>query len=124
MEGGSIIFILCLIIFLILCCACRFFYIRGFNSGHAEGRMAEGKYWEKLKRTPIAGQAIMVPAFGEVIILGRGAIDDIPHIEYILSSVVNGRNIPDIDGEELDANTISCPLDEFIAQCEISLKFI
>lgn len=112
-----------LILVIIAALACRFFYIRGFNSGHAEGRVAEGEYWEKLKRTPIAGQSFLVPAFGEVMILGRGEIDGVPHIDYILTEVVNGRNIPDIDGEELDANTISCPLDEFIAQCEISLKF-
>jgi hypothetical protein len=113
-----------LIMVVVAALASRFFYVRGFTSGHAEGRVAEAEYWEKLKRTPIAGQAILVPAFGEVIILGRGEIGGVAHIDYILSDVVNGRNIPDIDGEELERNTISCPLDEFIAQCEISLKFL
>lgn len=113
-----------LILVILAAIACRFCYVQGFRRGHSEGEEAANQYWEKLKRTPIAGQAILVPAFGEVIILGRGEIDGVPHIDYILSSVVNGRNIPDIDGEELDSNTISCPLDEFVAQCEISLKFL
>ena len=115
---------LCLLLTLAGILASRIFYVRGWNRGYDKGEAEAEEYWEKLKRTPIAGQAVHVPAFGEVIILGRGEPGGIPHIDYIPSSVVNGRNIPDISIEELDRNTISCPLDEFIAQCEISLKLM
>jgi hypothetical protein len=109
---------------LLLIAVGRLSFVAGLRRGRKEGKAELEEYWEKLKRTPIAGQSILVPAFGEVIILGRGKIDGVPHIDYIPSKVVNGRNIPDIDIAELSANTISCPLDEFIAQCEMSLKFI
>lgn len=115
---------ICIIMLVLSVLASRFFYVRGFNSGYAEGNIDTQEYWEKLKRIPIAGQKVDVPGFCEVIILGRGSINGVPHIDYIPSEVVNGRNIPDIEPGELERNTISCPLDEFIAQCEISLKLL
>lgn len=113
-----------LVFAVVLALISRIAYVRGLNAGRQAGREQELEYWEKLRKTPIAGQAVDVPGFGEVIILGRGEIDGVPHIDYIQSKVVDGRNIPDLDEDELNRNTISCPLDEFIAQCEISLKFL
>ncbi len=104
--------------------ACRIFYVRGVHKGYAQGATFIEERWEKLRRTPIAGQAVDVPSFGEVIVLGRGEIDGVPHIDYIQSKVLNGRNIPDLTEEELAKNTISCPLDEFVAQCELSIKLL
>lgn len=101
----------------------RLSYVRGYNLGNSEGRASEAQYWHKLRLRPMAGQTMYVPAMGEVVILGRGGTDDNLTIDFILSKDLQGRSIPDLDTEELDRLTISEPLDVFVAQAELSLKY-
>lgn len=102
----------------------RLIWLDGHRKGYSQGKDGVEAYWEKLRKTPIAGQTVEVPAFGEVVILGRGDVDGVPHIDYISTSVLKGRSVPELEEEELNANTISCPLDEFIVQAEVSLKYL
>lgn len=98
----------------------RLSYVRGMNKGSA---IVEAR-WEKLKKIPIAGQKIQVPGFGDVMVLGLGWDEDVELIDYIPLTVLQGKLPSDIDPEDLDANTISCPLERFVAQCELSIKYL
>lgn len=100
--------------------AVRLSYVHGMNKGAA---FVEAK-WEKLKKKPIAGQRVQVPGFGDVMILGLGRDNDIELIDYIPLDVLGDRYPSDLEEDELNYNTISCPLDSFIAQCELSIKYL
>lgn len=120
MIWGVVFVLFC--IFIIL--AYSLGHVRGKKEGKEIGYTARELYWDKLKKTPIAGQYVDVPHFGMVIILGRGEINGVPHIDYIPKDVVGDRQIPELSEEELDRNVISCPLDEFCAQCELSISMM
>ena len=98
----------------------RLAYVRGEKKGYDVGYKKAEEYWEQLRNTPIAGMTVEVPTFGYVMILGRGdnTIDVIPQ------SVLNGRFPSELSDDELDKNTISYELDEFVANVEIPLSVI
>jgi len=84
------------------------------------GRKAEGQVWDDRMKVPVAGQRVFVKAIGEVFILGLGDEegDGIPEIYYVSEEFLNGRLPSAVEPEDLDANTVSVPKHEFIAQID------
>lgn len=94
-----------------------------YRKGRGDGWDAREVYYERLRQIPVAGSIVVMPAMGEVMILGRGKNDeDTECIDYILTSFLAGRFPTELSDEELDNHTISSPLDEFIAQAEPALR--
>lgn len=116
------IYVLAALAVLVACWVC---FEWGYARGTVDSDMALAEveaYWDKLKEIPIPGQQVLVPAFGEVLILGTGWLDDQRSIDYILVDALKGRSPSDLDEEELSRHTITCELDSFIAQAEQSLS--
>lgn len=119
-------------VFLLGCAlfALRPVYLWGVRVGVDRGTATAADRWEKLRRTPIAGQSVDIPGLGEVMILGLGtALDPTTgafsaSIDYIPTRILGGKLPSEVDAELLAANTISCPLDRFVAQAEVSLRFL
>ena len=114
--------LICLVIVAIAIAVGRLCYVRGENKGYAAGKEEAEAYWNKLKATPMVAQEVIVPGFGTVIVLSTGWHEGKEVIDFVSTKFLAGRNIPDIPKEELEANQAWTALDQFVAQCELSLK--
>lgn len=116
------IFLYLLIFLVTVAAVARLSYVQGQNKGFSAGKEETEAYWNKLKATPMVGQEVIVPGFGTVIVLGTGFHEGKEVIDFVSTKFLAGRNIPDVPQAELEANQAWTGLDQFVAQCELSLK--
>jgi hypothetical protein len=85
------------------------------------GKVLMSQKFAELRRQPIAGQTIHVRGIGDVFILGFGddPDDGSTYVDYIESRFLEGTDSPgELSDELLERDTVSVPLDNFVAQCD------